>query len=144
MIVNAGNNDLLLFGVFTFPYILKKNLVILPAIGVISLDIVDRIFLLVDKQYDEQRDFATALGVSPTMVSAWRMRKSQSYMKRIPQIAKILGVTVDQLLDEDIGEIACGPSQPYLVRRYNELSRKHQKEVMDFIEFKWEQQQKGL
>ena len=62
------------------------------------MDICDRIFDLVDKQYSEQQVFASDLGVSTTMVSAWRKRKSESYMKRIPQIAELLGTTAEYLL----------------------------------------------
>ena len=66
--------------------------------GVIYLDIRSRIFELVDKQYVEQQTFAAALGDSPTMVSAWRKNKSESYMKRIPQIADLLNTSVEYLM----------------------------------------------
>lgn len=62
------------------------------------MDIRSRIFELVDKQYVEQQTFAAALGVSPTMVSAWRKNKSESYMKRIPQIADLLNTSVEYLM----------------------------------------------
>lgn len=62
------------------------------------MDIRSRIFELVDKQYIEQQTFAAALGVSPTMVSAWRKNKSESYMKRIPQIADLLNTSVEYLM----------------------------------------------
>ena len=62
------------------------------------MDIVDRIFELADKKYQEQRDFAFALGIQPPRVSEWRRRKSESYMKRLPQIANLLGTSVDYLM----------------------------------------------
>lgn len=62
------------------------------------MDIVDRMFALVDDQYKEQKDFAEAIGVHPTRVSEWRKRKSQSYQKRLPQIASVLGTTTEYLL----------------------------------------------
>ena len=58
----------------------------------------DRIFELVAKIYREQRDFASDLGVGPSMVSAWRNGKSESYMKRLPQIAEVLGTSTEYLL----------------------------------------------
>lgn len=61
------------------------------------MDTVDRIFELVDKQFKEQREFAFALGLDPTIVSRWRKRKSESYNKYLPQIAEVLGVSVDYL-----------------------------------------------
>lgn len=53
----------------------------------------NRIFELADKKYPEQRDFAAEIGVAPSVVSAWRNKKSESYMKRLPQIAEILNLT---------------------------------------------------
>ena len=62
------------------------------------LDIVDRMFELVDKTYAEQKDFAAAIQVHPTRVSEWRKRKSNSYQKRLPEIAKALNTTTEYLL----------------------------------------------
>ena len=61
------------------------------------MDVADRIFELVDRHYQEQQQFAAVLGVSTTMVSAWRKKKSTSYMKRLPEIAETLHTTVDYL-----------------------------------------------
>lgn len=82
--------------------------------GVNALDTADRIFELVDKRYQEQRDFAADLGVGPTMVSAWRNKKSESYVKRLTQIAHLLNTTVEYLLtgekkeptSQETGELA--------------------------------------
>lgn len=65
------------------------------------MDIVDRIFELANKKYQEQRDFAHALNIAPQRVSEWRRRKSESYMKRLPQIADVLGTSVEYLLTGD-------------------------------------------
>ena len=62
------------------------------------MDTVDRIFNLVDAQYREQRDFAYDMGVTASIVSNWRCRKSGSYVKYLPQIAKLLGVSAEYLL----------------------------------------------
>lgn len=62
------------------------------------MDIVDRLFSLADEKYAEQREFARALGVPPSVVSAWRRRKSASFNKRLPEIAELLGTTVEYLL----------------------------------------------
>ena len=62
------------------------------------MDTVDRIFDLVNQQYKEQRDFARAIGVTPSIVSEWRRRKSASFHKRLPQIAATLGTTAEYLL----------------------------------------------
>ena len=75
---------------------------------VIFLDIVERIFELADKQFPEQREFAAAIGVTPSIVSEWRRRKSASYVKRLEKISQVLGTTPQYLLsggtsEEDTG-----------------------------------------
>lgn len=62
------------------------------------MGVKERIFLLVDAQYAEQKDFAEALGVTASVVSEWRREKSSSYTKRLPEIAAILGTTAEYLL----------------------------------------------
>ena len=66
--------------------------------GVMQMDIVDRIFDLAARKYPEQKVFAEALGVPPGRISEWKKRKSESYMKRLPEIASVLGVTPEYLL----------------------------------------------
>lgn len=63
------------------------------------MDIIDRIFELVDKQFKEQKDFAAAVGVSDDTVSDWRRRKSASCTKskHLARIAEVLGTTTDYL-----------------------------------------------
>ena len=69
----------------------------------------NRIFELADKKYPEQRDFSAEIGVAPSVVSAWRNKKSESYMKRLPQIAEILNTTVEYLLTGEKKEPAPTP-----------------------------------
>lgn len=62
------------------------------------MDIVDRLFELVDEKFKEQQDFAAVLGVNPNLPSRWRNRKSTSYQRRLPEIAEVLGTTTEYLL----------------------------------------------
>lgn len=62
------------------------------------MDIVDRLFKLVDEKYNEQKDFAAILGIDPNLPSRWRNRKSTSYQRRLPQIAEALDTTTEYLL----------------------------------------------
>lgn len=62
------------------------------------MDIVDRIFELVDQKYQEQRFFARDLNLPASIISEWRRRKSASYTKRLPQIAELLSTSVEYLL----------------------------------------------
>lgn len=63
------------------------------------MDIIDRIFELVDKQFKEQKEFATVVGVSDDTVSNWRRRVSASCTKSkyLTRIAEVLGTTTDYL-----------------------------------------------
>lgn len=63
------------------------------------MDIVDRLFELVDEKFAEQKDFAAALQAPPSRISEWRKRKSNSYRKYLPQIAEALGTTTEYLLN---------------------------------------------
>ncbi len=58
-------------------------------------------------------------------------------------LASYLGVTLNDLVGEDIVTSSRGPEQPYLVRQYNSLSKKAQEEVMAFVEFKALQEADG-
>lgn len=62
------------------------------------MDIVDRLFELVDEKFKEQKAFAAAIGVSDDTASNWRRRKSASFSKYLPQIAEALGTTTEYLL----------------------------------------------
>lgn len=93
------------------------------------MDIVDRIFELADKKYQEQRDFAVALGIQPPRVSEWRRRKSESYMKRLPQIAELLGTSVEYLITGEkkapAGQEADGREKEY-VQLFKKLTPEEQ------------------
>ena len=45
-----------------------------------------------------QRDLCDRLGLKQQAFTDWKSGKSESYMKYLPQIAQILGVSVDYLL----------------------------------------------
>ena len=64
------------------------------------MDIVDRLFELVDEKFKEQKDFAFALGVPAPRISEWRKRNSASFSKKemLPKIAEVLGTTSEYLL----------------------------------------------
>ncbi len=56
---------------------------------------------------------------------------------KVEKLAAYLGTTVSDLIGEEKPKSSMAvPEQPYLVRRYNSLSKKAQEEVMAFIEFK--------
>lgn len=62
------------------------------------MDLLTRIFGLVDEAHMEQKQFASILGTTDKTVSAWRTGRSKSYTKYLPQIADALGTTTEYLL----------------------------------------------
>ena len=62
------------------------------------MDAVERIFEKVDAKYAEQKIFAKDIGVTASIVSEWRRKKSASYVKCIAKIAEALDTSVEYLL----------------------------------------------
>ena len=55
---------------------------------------------------------------------------------KVEKLATYLGTTVGDLLGEIPPKASLIPDHPYLVMRYDKLSKEDQQEVMAFIEFK--------
>lgn len=68
---------------------------------------------------------------------------SMPSVEKTAMLASYLGVTINDLVGEDIITSSRGPDQPYLVRQYNRLSKEAQMEVRAFIEFKAMQESDG-
>ena len=63
--------------------------------------VAQRIFDLADARYTEQKDFAAAIGETPSIVSQWRSGVSKSYRNRLSKIALALDTTTDYLVTGD-------------------------------------------
>ena len=63
--------------------------------------VAQRIFDLADARYTEQKDFAAAIGETPSIVSQWRSGVSNSYRNRLSKIALALDTTTDYLVTGD-------------------------------------------
>lgn len=94
------------------------------------MDTAGRLFALVDDKYKEQKDFAAEIGVAPARISEWRKRKSQSYVKYLPQIAAALDTTTEYLL---MGETARPHEGDELLQAYHRLSAENQAKARDYI-----------
>ena len=81
---------------------------------------LNRIFNLVDAQYNEQKDFAFDLGLPAGTISNWRRKKSESYIKYLPQIAKLLGVSAEYLLTGNPDKKSPSPERNGLLESYPE------------------------
>ena len=63
------------------------------------MDTVDRLFELADQKFKEQKEFAAAVGVTASVVSEWRRRKSASWQKHLSKIAILLDTSSEYLLN---------------------------------------------
>lgn len=74
-------------------------------------------------------------GVSSSFITNIE-KGSEPSVAKVQKLATYLGVTVGELLGERPPEIPVFPEHPYLVLRYDKLSKEDQQDVMAYIEFK--------
>lgn len=102
------------------------------------MDTIERIFALADEKFPEQQEFASALGVTPSIVSQWRNRVPKSYERRLSQIAAVLGTTVEYLVTGETkkgpaAEDGHEPSENELL--FRSLSPEKQKEALRYMRY---------
>ena len=78
------------------------------------------------------------------MINQIERRGSVPSVERVQLLAQYLDVTVGELLGERPPDVPKFPDHPYLVLRYDKLSKEAQQEVMAFIEFKAAQEAKPV
>lgn len=97
------------------------------------MDQIDRLFALVGERFKEQKDFADAIGVSPSKVSEWKKRKAKSYTKYLPQITAALGTTAEYILtgkeEKSPAPEGAGLTQEF-ARIFDQLSPQAQNEII--------------
>lgn len=100
------------------------------------MDIMERIFDLAARKYPEQKAFAEALGVSPTRISEWKKRKSESYMKRLPEIASVLDTTPEYLLTGTVADSATvgDPELAAALSQFEKLTPEQRAKVIGYME----------
>lgn len=74
------------------------------------MEVITKILSEMKKQNITQKNVVDSLGISQTAFSDWKAGRSKSYMKYLPKIASVLGVSVDYLLGRD--EKAPDPEEP--------------------------------
>lgn len=65
------------------------------------MDILTKILDEMKKGKISQKEITSYLGLSQKAFSEWEAGQTKSYMKYLPQIAAVLGVSVDYLLGRD-------------------------------------------
>ena len=65
------------------------------------MDILTKILAEMKKGKISQKYITSSLGLSQQAFSEWKAGRTKSYMKYLPQIAAVLGVSMDYLLGRD-------------------------------------------
>ena len=61
----------------------------------------ERILSLIDSEFDSDAAFERAANLPPKTVNNWRRNRSSSYMKMLPELATLFGVSVRDLLNTE-------------------------------------------
>ena len=64
----------------------------------------ESIFSLIEMRYGSDAAFERAANLPPKTVNNWRRGRSSSYMKMLPELAGLFGVSVRDLLQTEEGE----------------------------------------
>lgn len=62
--------------------------------------VFERILAAMDAKGVTQKDVTEYLGMTSAGFTKWRNRENRSFMKYLPQLSEILGVSADYLLSE--------------------------------------------
>lgn len=65
------------------------------------MDTMHRILDLIWRNGLSEIEFCQKAGINRSAVTDWKKGKTKSYMKHIPKIAEVLGVSVDYLLEPE-------------------------------------------
>lgn len=83
-------------------------------------------------------------GIGSGFMSDIKNRARIPSIDKFEKLAAYLGTTVSDLIGETPPDVPKFPEHPYLVLRYDKLSKEAQQEVMAFIEFKAAQEVKPV
>ena len=64
----------------------------------------ERVLSLIDAEYESDAAFERELDLAPKTVNNWRRGRSASFIKILPQIAKLFSVGVGALMDIPVGK----------------------------------------
>ena len=64
----------------------------------------ERVLELIESEFESDAAFERALGLPEKTVNNWRRGRSSSYMKMLPELAGLFGVSVRDLLQTEEGE----------------------------------------
>ena len=97
-------------------------------------EMAERIFSLLKKAKIEQKEFAKIVGTTDKTVSAWKTGRSKSYTKYLPQIAEVLGTSVEYLVTGEEKKPAPGAESGLDATKYHMLNEENRALVDQMIE----------
>lgn len=121
------------------------------------MDTIDKINALLAHQGKTGADMSRDLGFSNSIYSQWNTKKTKPSKRNLPKIAEYLGVTVSELIGENIKappvpsipeDDAPNSSDPVsdlreaVLSKYPSLTQQQLNNIMDFIDFQIAQQEK--
>lgn len=90
------------------------------------MDAIDKINFYLSKKGKNGADLSRALGLSNSIYSQWNTRKTKPSNARLPAIAEYLGVSVEDIMPDDVAAPAAseGAKSPRSGDRGREPSKK--------------------
>lgn len=85
------------------------------------LEVLNRICVILDEKGITQKELCEFLGLKNKSFTEWKAGRSTSYMKKLPQIAEFLGVSVEYLLgkEKSSGSAELGEKDRKLIEAYH-------------------------
>lgn len=110
------------------------------------MDTAERIFDLLDRSGMEQKKFAELIGATDKVVSKWRTSGLKSYRKYLPQIADVLGTTVEYLLtgkkeEPTVQDDGLTEGERALMKQFRQLTPEQQDMVLRMVQAAADNQQ---
>ena len=104
------------------------------------MDTLHKILQLMWDKGISDMELCRSAGINKSAVTDWKKGKTQSYMKHLPEIAKVLDVTVDYLLDKKEKPTAENDGEreellKLLGKMFTNLSEEQKETVLRYAEF---------
>ena len=101
---------------------------------------IDTVFYLLKTQGKSQAELASYLGIGKNRITDWKSGRLSSYTKYLPQMAAFFGVTVDELLGNDIEKKEASPpsgdsSKARFLKAVESLSADELKELENYLDY---------
>ena len=93
----------------------------------------DAVLSLIDSKFSSDAEFERVANIVPKTVNNWRRGKSASFMKMLPELAEIFGVTVNELADPEGASrnLSSDEQELLMLYRFAEYLPKEEKEALN-------------